>query len=134
MRSDTVSEGQCHSDEIVAVADGENDADAGRLCDEPQPRIDWIDASDVVPSVTQSLLAGEWLGYPTGEAAALRISEPFAVEAKTGTGSTGVNLVASVLDDNSADQIDILQGSSGNDWFIYENGEDRVVGQSEASN
>ena len=42
--------------------------------------------------------------------------------------------MASVLNDNSVDQIDILQGSSGNDWFIYENGEDRVVGQSEASN
>ena len=53
---------------------------------------------------------------------------------RTGTGSTGVNLVASVLNDNSVDQIDILQGSSGNDWFIYENGEDRVVGQPEASN
>jgi Bacterial Ig domain/RTX calcium-binding nonapeptide repeat (4 copies) len=43
-------------------------------------------------------------------------------------------LLPEVRDDNSADDIDMLQGSSGNDWFIYKIGEDKVVGQQEASN
>ncbi|MEK6259848.1 MAG: Ig-like domain-containing protein [Planctomycetota bacterium] len=53
---------------------------------------------------------------------------------RTGTGATGVNLMASVLDDNSIDQIDKLQGSSGDDWFIFKTGEDKVVGQTDATN
>jgi len=43
-------------------------------------------------------------------------------------------LLPEVRDDNSADDIDMLQGSSGNDWFIYKIGEDKVVGQKEGSN
>jgi len=35
-------------------------------------------------------------------------------------------------DDTSVDQIDMLNGSSGNDWFIYQSGEDKVVGESSA--
>jgi hypothetical protein len=53
---------------------------------------------------------------------------------RTGTGATGANLLANVMDDYSIDQIDMLQGSSGNDWFIFKTGEDKVVGQTEASN
>lgn len=33
-------------------------------------------------------------------------------------------------DDNSTDEIDMLNGSSGNDWYLYEKGEDKVVGES----
>ena len=33
-----------------------------------------------------------------------------------------------------ADDIDTLQGSSNDDWFIYKTGEDKVTGQQEASN
>ncbi len=43
-------------------------------------------------------------------------------------------LLPVVNDDTSADEIDKLQGSSGNDWFIYRAGEDKVVGQIEAAN
>ncbi|MFN0052823.1 MAG: calcium-binding protein, partial [Planctomycetales bacterium] len=47
---------------------------------------------------------------------------------------TGANLLASVMDDNSVDQIDMLQGSSGNDWFLFKADEDKVVGQTEYAN
>ncbi len=63
--------------------------------------------------------------------------DPFATRVnrlRTGSGHTGVSLLASVLDDNSADQIDQLQGSSGNDWFLLNSGEDRITGQTEATN
>lgn len=43
-------------------------------------------------------------------------------------------LLSVVMDDTSSDEIDMLQGSSGNDWFIYRAGEDKVVGQIEAAN
>jgi len=43
-------------------------------------------------------------------------------------------LLPEVRDDNSADDIDMLQGSSGNGWFFYKIGEDKVVGQQEGSN
>lgn len=48
--------------------------------------------------------------------------------------ATGANLLASVMDDSTADQIDMLQGSSGNDWFLFKAGEDKVVGQTEFIN
>jgi Ca2+-binding RTX toxin-like protein len=35
-----------------------------------------------------------------------------------------------VQDDNSVDQIDVLVGSSGDDWYIYKAGEDRASGVS----
>jgi Ca2+-binding RTX toxin-like protein len=37
---------------------------------------------------------------------------------------------ATLRDDTSIDQIDMLNGSAGNDWFIYQSGEDKVVGES----
>ena len=43
-------------------------------------------------------------------------------------------LLPVVMDDTSADEIDMLQGSSGNDWFLYRAGEDKVAGQIEAVN
>jgi hypothetical protein len=43
-------------------------------------------------------------------------------------------LLPAVMDDNTADDVDMLQGSSGNDWFIFKIGEDKVVGQQEANN
>jgi hypothetical protein len=43
-------------------------------------------------------------------------------------------LLLEVLDDMSADQFDFLNGASGNDWLIFQTGEDKVVGQSEAAN
>ena len=64
-------------------------------------------------------------------------TDPFATRVnrlRTGSGHTGANLRASVLDDNSANQIDQLQGSSGNDWFLLESGEDKITGQTEATN
>ena len=63
--------------------------------------------------------------------------DPFATRVnrlRTGSGHTGANLLSSVVDDNSVDQIDQLQGSSGNDWFLFKSGEDKVVGQTEAAN
>ena len=63
--------------------------------------------------------------------------DPFATlvnRLRTGSGHTGANLLASVLDDNSANQIDQLQGSSGNDWFLLKSGEDKGTGQTEATN
>lgn len=47
---------------------------------------------------------------------------------------TGVKLLPEVLDDFFADQIDFLNGGSGNDWVIFKAGEDKVVGQTEAAN
>jgi autotransporter-associated beta strand protein/VCBS repeat-containing protein len=45
--------------------------------------------------------------------------------------SGGAYLNATTLrDDNSQDQIDILNGSAGNDWYLYEKGEDKIVGES----
>jgi hypothetical protein len=43
-------------------------------------------------------------------------------------------LLPEVRDDNTADDVDMLQGSSGNDWLIYKGNEDKVSGQVEASN
>lgn len=63
--------------------------------------------------------------------------DPFATRVnrlRTGSGHTGANLLASVVDDNSADQIDQLQGSAGNDWFLFKSGEDKLTGQTEATN
>jgi fibronectin-binding autotransporter adhesin len=48
--------------------------------------------------------------------------------------NNGSYLLPNVLDDYSADQIDMLQGSSGEDWFIFLAGEDKVVGKQEAVN
>lgn len=53
---------------------------------------------------------------------------------RTGSGSTAVNLLDTVFDDLAADDFDVLQGSSGNDWFIFDGAEDKVSGQIEASN
>lgn len=63
--------------------------------------------------------------------------DPFATRVnrlRTGSGHTGANLLASAVDDNSADQIDQLQGSSGNDWFLFKSGEDKIGGQTESAN
>lgn len=43
-------------------------------------------------------------------------------------------MLASVVDDDSADQIDQLQGSAGNDWFFFKAGEDKITDQTEATN
>jgi len=43
-------------------------------------------------------------------------------------------LLPEAMDDNAADAIDMLQGGSGNDWFIFKIDEDKVVGQLESSN
>jgi uncharacterized delta-60 repeat protein len=43
-------------------------------------------------------------------------------------------LLPNVVDDTFADQIDFLNGSSGDDWLIFLAGEDKVVGQTEAAN
>jgi autotransporter-associated beta strand protein len=50
----------------------------------------------------------------------------------TGTPFNGTSFLNSttLVDDNSLDQIDMLNGSSGNDWYLYEKGEDKVVGES----
>jgi hypothetical protein len=53
---------------------------------------------------------------------------------RTGSGSTGVNLIDAVMDDYADDEFDFLNGASGEDWLILLAGEDRVVGQSEAIN
>ncbi len=37
---------------------------------------------------------------------------------------------STVDDDNALDQIDMLTGSSGEDWFIWTKGEDKVNGMS----
>lgn len=42
-------------------------------------------------------------------------------------------LLPSVRDDGDTDEVDFLQGSSGNDWIIFASGEDKVAGQTEAS-
>ena len=42
-------------------------------------------------------------------------------------------LLPQVRDDGDADEVDMLNGSSGNDWFIFASGEDKVSGQTEAS-
>ena len=47
---------------------------------------------------------------------------------------TGAKLLTEVLDDYLADEIDFLNGSSGNDWLIFSAEEDKVVGQTEAAN
>lgn len=39
-----------------------------------------------------------------------------------------------VVDDFFTDEIDFLNGASGNDWLIFKAGEDRIVGQAEESN
>jgi hypothetical protein len=39
-----------------------------------------------------------------------------------------------VCDDQYADAIDFLNGSAGNDWLIFRDGEDKVTGQVEAAN
>ena len=44
-------------------------------------------------------------------------------------GTSYLNLTT-LRDDTSIDQIDMLNGSSGNDWFIFQGGEDKVVGES----
>jgi hypothetical protein len=38
-----------------------------------------------------------------------------------------------VVDDLFVDDIDFLNGSSGDDWLIFLDGEDQIVGQIEAS-
>jgi len=43
-------------------------------------------------------------------------------------------LLPEVLDDAFADDIDFLNGASGDDWLIFSTGEDRVVGKIEAAN
>ena len=43
-------------------------------------------------------------------------------------------LLPEVFDDAFADDIDFLNGSSGNDWIIFKTGEDKVTGQIEAGN
>lgn len=55
---------------------------------------------------------------------------------RNGTGTpayTGPFLLPHVVDDLMTNSIDELNGSSGNDWIIYEDGEDKVSGQAEAS-
>jgi Ca2+-binding RTX toxin-like protein len=42
------------------------------------------------------------------------------------------SLVAEVFDDLDSGSVDMLQGSSGNDWFIFDMDEDKVTGQTEA--
>ena len=39
-----------------------------------------------------------------------------------------------MVDDLIVDDINFLNGSAGNDWLIFANGEDKVAGQTEASN
>ena len=54
-----------------------------------------------------------------------RSSEPQAAH----NGTSYLNSTT-LRDDTSIDQIDMLDGSSGNDWFIFQGGEDKVVGES----
>jgi Ca2+-binding RTX toxin-like protein len=68
-------------------------------------------------------------------------SNSFAVRVQNlrdGTGGNAHNggslLSPNVVDDLLADSFDLLLGGSGNDWLIFESGEDHVVGGSEASN
>jgi hypothetical protein len=42
-------------------------------------------------------------------------------------------LLSLVRDDGDNDEVDMLNGTSGNDWFIFATGEDKVTGQTEAS-
>jgi uncharacterized delta-60 repeat protein len=57
---------------------------------------------------------------------------------RDGTGGNAHNdgslLRPEVVDDFFADQIDLLNGSSGDDWLIFLAGEDKVVGQTEETN
>ena len=43
-------------------------------------------------------------------------------------------LLPEVLDDAFADDIDFLNGASGDDWLIFKSGEDKIAGKAEASN
>jgi autotransporter-associated beta strand protein len=43
-------------------------------------------------------------------------------------------LMSVVHDDDFIDAVDFLNGSAGNDWLIFRNGEDKVAGQAEATN
>jgi extracellular elastinolytic metalloproteinase len=55
-----------------------------------------------------------------------------------GTGGNSHNngsfLLPNVVDDVFADDIDFLNGTSGNDWLIFRSDEDRVAGHSESTN
>jgi Ca2+-binding RTX toxin-like protein len=62
-------------------------------------------------------------------------SKTFAARVQTlQTGVGGPALLPHVVDDYMADSIDFLNGSAGNDWIISKAGEDKVAGQTEASN
>ena len=64
-----------------------------------------------------------------------RLANLRAASSQSGNAHNGMSyLLPVVLDDTSADEIDMLQGSSGNDWFLFRTGEDKVVGQLEAVN
>jgi hypothetical protein len=56
---------------------------------------------------------------------------------RDGTGGNAHNgaslLLPAVRDDLCADAIDFLNGSSGDDWLIYSDDEDKVSGQTEAT-
>jgi hypothetical protein len=54
----------------------------------------------------------------------------------TQAGHNGTSYLNSTTlrDDNSIDQIDMLNGSSGNDWYLYQGGEDKIVGESSLEN
>jgi autotransporter-associated beta strand protein len=49
-------------------------------------------------------------------------------------GSLRPQLLAKVVDDLFADEVDFLNGSAGDDWLIFTVGEDKVAGQQEAIN
>jgi Ca2+-binding RTX toxin-like protein len=57
---------------------------------------------------------------------------------RNGSGGAAHNgtsfLLPQVRDDGDFDEVDNLNGSSGDDWFIVATGEDKVAGQAEASN
>ena len=64
-----------------------------------------------------------------------RLANLRAASTQSANAHNGISyLLPVVMDDTSADEIDMLQGSSGNDWFLYRTGEDKVVGQLEAVN
>ncbi len=64
-----------------------------------------------------------------------RLANLRAASTQTTNARNGSSYLHSVvMDDTSADESDMLQGSSGNDWFLYRTSEDKVVGQIEAVN
>ena len=72
----------------------------------------------------------EWTSGNTFTARVRNLKDGLGGNAHNG----GSFLLPNVRDDRSADALDFLNGSAGNDWVIFQTGEDKVSGQVEAAN